>query len=172
MGKFSQQQVETASSQLGNDSDYFQSRYQQVILLFFERTPIADAEDLIARINTNLEKEIEGYIRVRIEDQTLPPVLYQAITDRMSALYANQGGLQAFINVMKEHTRLQLELKENTIASRYVLVTPAQTGDEEVDHIITDDVSHIEMLHLLQGVRLTDLEGFSGQKMFIEPTIF
>ena len=171
LGNFSKQQVATAASQLGNDSEYFQGRYQEVIQLFSERTPVADAEDLIARIYAKLGDEINGYIRIRIDDKTLPPVLYQAITERMSALYAEQGGLQAFIDVMKQHAPLNLALK-NTIADHYVLITPVETNDKEVKHIITDDVSHIEILHLQQGIRLTDLDGFSGQKMFIEPTIF
>ncbi len=172
LGKFSQQQVELAANQLGNDTDYFQNRYQQVIQFFYERTHVADGEDLLARVYAVFGSEINDYIHQRIEAQTLPPVLYQAITDRMSALYADKGGLPSFIQVLKDHTPLNLELKENTIADHYVLITPKQTDDSEIKHIITDDVSHIEMLHLQQGVRLTDLEGFSGQRMFIEPTIF
>ena len=46
------------------------------------------------------------------------------------------------------------------------------TDDETLTHIVTDDSSHIQMLHLQQGVRLTDLDGFSGQRMVVEPSIF
>lgn len=172
LGRFSQQQVETASQQLANDSEHFINRFQQLLQFFFGSNPVNDGEDLVARIQTNFGTEIDQYIDSRIAEGTLPPVLNQAITDRMSALYSDRGGLQAFIDLLKERTSLSLPLKENNNVGQYMLVTPAMTGDESIEHILTDEVSHIEMLHIQQGVRLTDLDGFSGQRMFIEPTLF
>lgn len=172
LGHFSQKQVEMAAQELPKDMDHFLSRYQQLIQFFFSNTPVIDCEDLIARIYTHFGEEIDSYLKERITIGTLPPVMNQVITERMRALYADRGGLQGFINILKEHTQLKLALKENNIADHYVLVSPAQTEDSELRHIITDDLSHIQMLHLQQDVRLTDLDGFSGQRMFIEPTIF
>ncbi len=172
LGHFSQKQVEMAIAELPKDTEHFLSRYQQLIQFFFSNTPAADCEDLIARIYTHFGEEIDQYLKDRIAAGTLPPVMNQVITERMRALYADRGGLQGFINVLKEHTQLKLALKGNKIADHYVLISPAQTEDSEVSHIITDDLSHIQMLHLQQDVRLTDLDGFSGQRMFIEPTIF
>jgi len=172
LGHFSQKQVEMASLELPKDTEHFLSRYQQLIQFFFSNTPVANCDDLIARIYSNFGDEIDQYLKGRIAHGTLPPVMNQVITERMRALYADRGGLQGFINLLKEHTQLKLALKENNIADYYVLVSPAQTEDDEVNHIITDDLSHIQMLHLQQDVRLTDLDGFSGQRMFIEPTIF
>ncbi|MBQ0056678.1 MAG: hypothetical protein KBT20_03380 [Bacteroidales bacterium] len=172
LGRFSKQQVEIAAQELANDSDHYVSRYLQVIQFFCGNNPVADSEDLVARIHTNFGDDINQYIIDRIAAETLPPVLNQAITERMSALYADRGGLGAFIGLLKDHTKLQLALKDNSNTGHYMLVTPAQTDDEEVEHIMTGEVSHIEMLHILQGLRLTDLDGFSGQRMFIEPTLF
>lgn len=172
LGHFSQMQVEMAASELPKDTEHFLSRYQQLVPFFFNNTPVTDCEDLIARIYTQFGEEIDQYLKGRISDETLPPVLSLVITERMRALYADRGGLQGFINLLKEHTQLKLALKEQNIADYYVLVSPAQTEDNEVNHIITDDLSHIQMLHLQQNISLTDLDGFSGQRMFIEPTIF
>lgn len=172
LGHFSQQQVEMAVQELPTDMEHFLNKYQQLEQFFYCKNPAIDGEDLIARIYTHFGEDIDTYLKERIAEGTLPPVLNQVITERIRALYADKGGLQGFINLLKEHTQLQLRLKENNIADHYVLVSPAQTDDSEVNHIITDDLSHIQMLHLQQGVRLTNLDGFSGQRMFIEPSLF
>lgn len=172
LGHFSQKQVEMAVTELPKDPDHFLGRYQQLVQFFFSNTPAVDCEDLIARIYTHFGEKIDQYLKDRIDAGTLPPVMNQVITERMRALYADRGGLQGFINLLKEHTQLKLALKDNNNADYYVLVSPVYTEDNEVKHIITDDLSHIQMLHLQQDVRLTDLDGFSGQRMFIEPTIF
>ena len=172
LGRFSKQQVENAATLIGEDADYFISHYQQLVQLFFINTPINDGDDLLARVNTTMSAEIDQYIDSRISGNTLPPVLNQTITDRMSALYSDRGGLSTFINVLKERTQFNLSLKVTDNNGHYMLVTPSHTGQEDIEHIMTSEVSHIEMLHILQGIRLTDLDGFSGQRMFIEPTLF
>jgi len=172
LGHFSQKQVEMAAQELPKDTEQFMGRYQQLVQFFFNNTPVMDCEDLVARIYTHFGEEIDTYLKERIQAGTLPPVMNQVITERMRSLYADRGGLQGFINVLKEHSQLHLALKGNNIADHYVLVSPVQTEDNEVSHIITDDLSHIQLLHYQQDIRLTDLDGFSGQRMFIEPTLF
>ncbi len=173
LGNFSQQQVEIAANELPRDTDHFLSHYQQLMPLFAGRQAVANGEELIARIITQYGDEIDLYLKSRVTNGTLPPVIGQIITQRMSAVYAERGGLAGFIGQLKEHTSLSLRLKDkNSVADNYVLVTPAETDDTTLTHIITDDVSHIQLLHLQHGVRLTDLYGFSGQRMVIEPTIF
>ena len=172
LGRFSKPQVDNAIQLIADDKDYFINHYQQVVQFFYASNPVSDGEDLVARTGAVLSSEINQYIDGRIAEGSLPPVLNQAITDRMSALYADRGGLQTFIDLLKEHTRLNLALKDKNNVGHYMLVTPAMTADESIEHIITNEVSHIEMLHVQQGIRLTDLDGFSGQRMFIEPTLF
>lgn len=193
LGNFSRQQVDLARAQLADDAERFNAQYLQVVQMFFDKAALVDGEDLISRIQSQFAREIDVYLNQRIEAKTLPPVLNQAITQRMATHYADKGGLPAFIDVLKQHTQLDLQVKnENNVnnapqpeqqnninnvnnaspAGKYILVTPTETGVADVTHVITDDVSHIEMLHLKQGLRLTDLEGFSGQRMFIEPSLF
>ncbi|MCF0180625.1 MAG: hypothetical protein HUJ97_10340, partial [Bacteroidales bacterium] len=43
---------------------------------------------------------------------------------------------------------------------------------EDVEHIVSEDISQIQLLNVKYGLTLYDLEGFSGQKMFVEPSIF
>lgn len=173
LGNFSRQQVDTARQKILEDIERFNAQYLQVVQLFFKKATITDGEDLISRIQAQFASGIDEYINQRIAEQTLPPVLNQAITNRMAALYAEKGSLTAFIDVLKAHTQLDLQVKaESNNVGKYILVTPTETGVADVTHVITDDVSHIEMLHLKQGLRLTDLDGFSGQKMFIEPSLF
>lgn len=172
LGHFSQMQLEVAATELPKDTEYFLSRYQQVVQFFYSKSNVADCEDLIARIYTYIGEDIDQYLKDRITAGTLPAVINLDITERMRALYVEKGGLQGFITLLKEHTPLNLKLKEKSSADYYVLVTPTPTEDSEVEHIITSDSSHIQMLHLQHGVRLTDLDGFSGQRMFIEPSIF
>ena len=172
VGHFSQQQIEMARQQLPQDSGYFLDQYRHIVTFIFGGTASANGEDLTARINAQFAREIDSYLKERIRIKTLPPVIMQSITDRMDSLYAEKGGLPAFIGHLKRHTPLSLQLKENNIADNFVLISPAATNDETLTHIVTDDSSHIQMLHLQQGVRLTDLDGFSGQRMVLEPYIF
>ena len=172
VGQFSRQQIEMARQQLPQDSGYFLDQYRHIVTFIFGGTASANGEDLAARINAQFAREIDSYLKERIRIKTLPPVIMQSITDRMDSLYAEKGGLPAFIGHLKRHTPLSLQLKENNIADNFVLISPAATNDETLTHIVTDDSSHIQMLHLQQGVRLTDLDGFSGQRMVFEPYIF
>lgn len=173
LGNFSQQQVEIAANELPRDTEHFLSHYQQLMPFFVGRQAVANGEDLIARIVTQQGNDIDQYLKLRVANGTLPPVIDQIITHRMDTVYADRGGLAGFIGQLKQLTELTLRLKDkNSVADNYVLVTPAETDDTTLTHIITDDVSHIQLLHLQHGVRLTDLDGFSGQRMVIEPTIF
>lgn len=172
LGKASQQQLDEALAALESDQSHFLAQYAHVVPILLNKPNPVDGEDLIARIQTQFDKSIEQYLNSSIQTGKLPPVINQEITERMKKMYADKGGMQGFVDVLKEHTQLDLELKEQIKADKYLLVTPALTEVGDIDHVLTDNKAHILMLHLQQGLRLTDLDGFSGQKMFIEPSLF
>jgi len=172
LGKFSKAQLEQACNQLQADSGTFKVQYAKVVPILLNKPVPIDGEDLVARIQSQFTDEINDYLDNATEMGTMAPVINQAITERMTKLYADKGGITAFIDVLKEHTKLDLELKAETKADKYLLVSPAFTEVRDIDHVLTDNRSHILLLHLQQGLRLTDLDGFSGQRMFIERTLF
>lgn len=172
LGKFSKQQLEQGCSQIEADHEYFVNQYKNMVPILLSKPHPADGEDLIARVESLFDEEINTYLDDATRSGKVAPVINQAITDRMAKLYADKGGIVSFIEVLKEHTKLDLELKEEKQSDKYLLITPTLTEAENIDHVLTDNMAHILLLHLQQGLRLTDLSGFTGQKMFIEPSLF
>lgn len=172
LGTISRPQVESAVQVLAEDKAFLLRCYAEVARMFFDKTPVVAADDLLTRLRSTFTAEIDQHIAHLIDYGKLPPVIGLAITERMRQHYADRGGLQGFLQQLKEHTPLSLKLKTDNIADQYLLITPTETSDTEIEHILTDNLSHIQLLHLKQGIRLTDLDGFSGQKMFVEPSLF
>ncbi|MDO4496234.1 MAG: hypothetical protein Q4B58_00150 [Bacteroidales bacterium] len=172
MGSFSQQQLDQACVQLEADSEYFLNQYIKVVSILLGKPAPIDGDDLIARIEGQLGNEIDAYLDQATSSGKIAPVINQSITERMEKIYADKGGIKAFISVLEQHTQLNLRLREERTDDQYLLISPAlsETIDKEIVH--SDDQSHILLLHLLHEVRLIDLDGFSGQKIFIEPSLF
>lgn len=172
LGKFSKLQLEQVCNQIEADTETFKAQYAKVVPILLSKPSAIDGDDMIARIESQFADEIDAYLDLATQTGKIAPVINQAITDRMAKLYADKGGLSAFIDVLKDHTRLDLELKEAKCSDKYLLITPTLTEASDIDHVLTSNASHILLLHLQQGLRLTDLDGFSGHKMFIEPSLF
>ncbi len=190
---FSQEQVETAARSVADDAAYFAEASRQVVRLFYDaESPIIDAGDLLARVRLAASAEADTYLRSKTEAGLIPPVLFQPITTRLHAEYADRGGLTAFVDELKARTELHLALKAGTSVTDYYMLVAPQRGSDDTTPLLEDkkdrkpagkpepemrlletgDISHIGLLHLEQGIRLTELDGFSGQKTFIEPTLF
>lgn len=190
---YSQEQVETAARSVTDDAAYFAEASRQVVRLFYDaESPIVDAGDLQARVRRAASAEADTYLRSKTEAGLIPPVLFQPITTRLHAEYADRGGLTAFVDELKARTELHLALKAGTPVTDYYMLVAPQRGSDDTTPLLEDkkdrkpagkpepemrlletgDISHIGLLHLEQGIRLTDLDGFSGQKTFIEPTLF
>ena len=172
MAPFGMTQVEATLKAIGQDKENVLANYKLVVTLLLNQPTAADGEDLLARIETLHKEEIDRYFQDQIETGHFPPVLQQSITQRIESLHAEQGGLSGFIDRLKKETVLPLDFKKKDIADNYVFIAPSPSGDDAIRDIITDDPSHIQLIHLQCGLRITDLNGFSGQRMFIEPTLF
>ncbi len=190
---YSRERVETAVRSVADDAGYFAKASRQVVRLFFDaESPIVDAGDLLARVRRAASREADTYLSSKTEAGLMPPVLFQPITTRLHAEYADQGGLTAFVDELKARTELHLALKASSKATDYYMLVAPQRGSDDTTPLLeekkdrkpadkpepemrlleTGNISHIGLLHLEQGIRLTDLDGFSGQKTFIEPTLF
>ncbi|MBP5345127.1 MAG: hypothetical protein J6Y99_02820 [Bacteroidales bacterium] len=170
---FGTQQLEQATEKIRHDREALFALYQPIALYLYNSQSLNHGEELLSFFRNNLLTAFAQYMHSHIETGDIPPVLFQKITDRLHALYADKGGFPAFLESMKTDTSLKLKLKaKNQVADNYTLITPAEMSDCAMRQIVTDDVSHIQLLHTQHGIRLTYLSGFSGQRLFIEPTIF
>lgn len=130
-----------------------------------------DSEGLLQQLRDTLSQQIDQYIHQRISDGTMSAILDVNVVDRLASIYAGKGGLSALVQQMKEETALSLKMKrEGGHNEQYLLIAPSCVGLGS--YITSTESSSIQMLHLLTGISLTDLDGFAGQRMFVEPSMF
>ena len=122
----------------------------------------------------DLGENVDDYLNRRIEDCSIPPVLGMSIVDRINRFTGALGGLVSFVDNHKRKTPITLNIKKSHhVDDKYILIAPEQ--EEKIvgiEHLPTADFSQLQLLHLNFGLTLQDLEGFSGQRMFVEPSIF
>ncbi len=162
------------------DKDYLRSQYLHLVELLYGRNKLIDGDDLLQRMRTLLIEEINTYLRHRIADGTLPAVLEINIAERLSSVYDGHGGLSRFLYEIKQQTAFNLLLKtesgtdemnpEPEAEENYMLISPNHA--ELRDYVKSHSTSDLQMLHTKFQISLTDLDGFSGQRMFVEPSIF
>lgn len=187
-GIFASADTERAARAIEADTEHLRLEYRQAVAQPSGSAFAADGggEDLLSRLRTELLPHADAYLARRIAEGTLPPVLNQPVTDRLEALYAADGGLRHYLRQLQHKTPLSLPLKEDVrlaqqgptaeadgpVRDRYILIGPAVDQEIPMQHYRLDDISQLHLLHVLTGVRLTDLDGFAGQRMFVEPSIF
>lgn len=153
------------------DQSQIISDYKRLVELLYDHTCPVDSDSLLQQLRDVLHEEIDNYIFKRIENGSFPPVLDEPLTGRISDIFVGRGGFKAYIEGLKQQTALTLKLKgEGRRNEQYLLIAP--DGEEVGPHITSNDVSNLQMLHILSGISLQHLEGFSGQRMFVEPSIF
>ncbi len=141
-------------------------------MLYGNNSPIS-FDDFVQRLRDELSVEIDSYIHQRIIDGSLPPVLDINIVDRIATLYnEEEGGISQYVDKLKNDTAISLRIKGNGgHKEQYLLIAP-ECGGRLGPQIVGSDPSSLELLHILTGISLSDLEGFAGQRMFVEPSIF
>lgn len=131
-----------------------------------------DSESLLQQLRDRLTERIDRRIHQRISDGTMTAVLDVNVTDRLSAIYAAEGGLPVLVNKLKTETALTLQLKgKGGRNEQYLLIAPECQG-LGMPYVQSDDMSSVQMLHVITSISLTDLDGFAGQRMFVEPSMF
>lgn len=163
--------IHQAAQAISLDQEHLFEYYSQLSDCLYGKNPVLDGEDLLLRLRNKLTDQIDLYLNRRIQDGTLPAVLDVTIVDRIAGLYEGQGGVQHFVDELKQKTALSLLMKEKSgFNDHYLLIAPP--SEALGDHVVSRDHSHIKMLHYCTGISLQDLDGFSGKRMFVEPSIF
>lgn len=178
---FETQPVLDAANAIRTDDDSLQQDYLLLLGLLHgtvaPRTDMAvmaptDSDMLLQQLREALSDKIDGYIHARIEQGTMPPVLDVNVMERLAAVYADKGGLATLVEHLKNETALTLKLKgEGGRKEQYLLIAP-DCKELQTRYIQSGDTSSVQMLHILTSISLTDLDGFAGQRLFVEPSMF
>lgn len=168
---FESQPVIDAAHAIRVDQEQLKLDYARFSKLLYSSDSLLDSELLMQQLREELKADVDRYIEQRINEGTMSPVLGVTVTDRLAALYVNRGGLPAYVAEMKKQTALSLKLKgEGGHNEQYLLIAPDAEGVGP--HIRANEDSSLQMLHIISGISLAELEGFAGQRMFVEPSIF
>lgn len=177
-GIFPSDSIMQAREAIKLDKEYLQYQYLHLLEILYGRNQLLDGDDFLQRLRNMFTDEINQYIHKRIDDGTMPGVLDISIADRIASLYDGHGGLSHFIYEMEQTTALNLLLKAddgdtetiNNPDEHYLLISPEHA---DIHHYVkSHSSSNVQMLHIRFNISLTDLDGFSGQRMFVEPSIF
>lgn len=179
-GMFPSDMILNARDAIKLDKEYLLCQYLHLLELLYGRNKLIDGDDLLQRMRNMFAEEFNIYLRNRIADGTLPAVLELNIAERLAALYDGHGGLSRFLYEIRQQTAFNLMLKtesgndesnpEPLADDQYVLISPAHADIR--DYVKSHSTSDLQMLHTRFRISLTDLDGFSGQRMFVEPSIF
>ena len=171
--EFSLQAVVDAADAVRRDEELLKDNYQHVAEMLYGTNVPLSSEDLIQRLRDELLTSFDEYLHQRISNQTLPPILDVSIVERITSLLREEeGGLKGFVNQLKNKAAISLKLKGNGgHKEQYLLIAPECEG-QLGPQIVGGEPSSLEMLHILTGISLSNLEGFAGQRMFVEPSIF
>lgn len=168
---FPVQPVLEAANAIRAGRDSMIDEYMQLVSLLYGQSCPLDSESLLQQLREELHVTIDHYIFQRVEEGTIPPVLDEPLTGRLADLWTGRGGIRAFIDSLKKQTALSLKVKgEGRRNEQYLLIAP--DGEDVGPHIMSVDASRMQLIHIQTGISLSDLEGFSGQRMFVEPSIF
>lgn len=170
-GIFPSDPIMQAREAIKIDKEQLKKDYSLLLELLYGRNTLLDGDDLLQRLRNMYSEQIDAYIHKRISEGTMPAVLDIDIAERIASIYDGHGGISHFIYEMKQTTAITLLLKDNSgDHEQYILISPEHA--EMRDSITSHSKSDLQMLHLKFDISLTDLDGFSGQRMFVEPSIF
>lgn len=172
---FDHEPLSQAVQSIRADRERLHQDYETVRQLLYPRLDNAaeqDGKSFLLRLRDTLDEQIDAYIKQRIDKGTMPLVLDLDVMQRLEAAYADQGGLTALVEDMKKETALSLALKgKGGLNEQYLLISPV-CASLRTTYYRAEDASSVTMLHLMTGISLTDLDGFAGQRMFVEPSMF
>lgn len=134
---------------------------------------VTDGDMLLQELRETMAAEIDDFLSYRVAEGTMPPVLKVDVLARLAQVYADKGGLPTLVDEMKQKTALTLKTKgKGGQNEQYLLIAPVCDELGLSSYIQSKDESSVHLLHFLTGISLTDLDGFSGQRMFVEPSMF
>lgn len=156
------------------DCESLLDTYHHIMLALFDHSTISTGDDLLAFLRGPVAERVDSYLEQRIDDCSIPPLLGLSISERINRFTSSIGGMAGYVESMKRMTPLTIGIKKTcAVPSKYFLISSdASQTIEGVEHLLSEDISHLQLLHVRYGLTLQDLDGFAGQRMFVEPSIF
>lgn len=163
--------------------------YSEILKNVSASQPVTDGNELPGRLFQLFKEQTDEYLDSAIKTGALPPILNIDIVDRIRRIYGDRGGIKAFMQELKKRIPILLETKLAadtlpTLSSRpeeetgggytkkFLLVSPSAEQEWTDETFCLDSLNTIGLIHLCYGLDLTQLEGFSGQRVTFEPSIF
>lgn len=169
--EFPSMPVIDAAQAIRVDQEQLKADYSRFTKLLYSDNGILDCEVLMQQLREIMSEDVDRYIHQRIDSGTMSPVLDINIVDRLSALYADRNGITGYLQELKKKTALSLRIKgDGGRNEQYLLIAPDAEGVGH--HVESIRPTSLYMLHIISGISLGDLDGFAGQRMFVEPSIF
>lgn len=201
LGTFPADDLDEAVTFIRADHEHLIGSYSQLAHVFYDEGAPASAEELVARVKSILREQAESYLNAQITSSRIPPVLNLSIVERIDRLYRSQGGLVGCIEELRQKVGIDLPLKTKEsgdatplatspvsdagitpdFKEKYLLIAPdsdsapseqLRSGIPGIQWCKSDDFSSLQLLHFVTDVTLADMDGFGGQRMFVEPSIF
>lgn len=178
-------ETETAISQ---NKNRLLADYSEILKKFTSSTFSTGGDDLSTSLVLLFREKWDEYLDSAIEKGLLPPVLNVNIIDRIRQIYKGKGGIESFLRELKNSIPIQLKIKDsdilpatsehnrpterNNMTKKFLLISPSAEQEWSDETFCLNSPNTIGLIHVCYGLRLTQLEGFSGQRVTFEPTIF
>ena len=178
MGIFDYADVERACAMLASDSEQVQRQYLEIVNCYLDTSAAAEVASLAPLVRSSLFAAADDYLDTKIAAGEMPPVIDFDIVKRIDRMRSAEGGVYYFVQDLVRQTPVNLQLKDGVTSSdakptdEYVLLTPSAIPSLKMRQVVTSATDCLRLVHVLYGVTLEDLEGFAGQQMFIEPSLF
>lgn len=172
-GIFGEKDLAQTMTVIETDKENLLAEYVNILQLL-SSNQICEGDALLSQIRQEFNEKIDKYIDSRIEDCSIPPVLGLTIIDRIERFTNNLGGFRYYVDSMRKQIPVTIKTKQNCKSSNKVILIAPELAEQidNYEHLLSDNISHIQLLNLKYGLTLQDLDGFAGQKMFVEPSIF
>ena len=171
---FSVAETDQAARAIDEDIPHMLATYQQILQPVFRHIAQGNDDDtLLTMVRELLTTNVDTYLDQRMADGYLPCVLGKSIVDRIGQIYRLKGGFPAWVEECRKQAPISVAIKPDVPRhDHWLLVSPHVGEYVSVPVHETHESSQIHLLHVLEGIRLTDFEGFTGQRLFVEPNIF
>lgn len=150
--------VDSAARCISDDRHNLDVSYSLVYGLFYGHGMPLNGDEFLSRIRFELDDKFEEYVSSHAAQWTHPQVLGLPIGQRVEQCFEQQGGKEAFILQMRSHIPILLPIKPE-----------AQPADL---WLYSETDKHLEVIHFQHGLSLSDFDGFSGQRAYIEASLF
>jgi uncharacterized coiled-coil protein SlyX len=174
-GIFDSHPLDAAVEWMRQDQEAHLQDYGKCLPLLFGSHPITESAEFLIHIRQALEASTDHYLDEQVSSGRFPALLNTPIVERLRTLYAAEGGFDGFVRTAKERAAIPLKLRSEPATNgndRYLLLSSEEPRESVDKTLLTADTSRVELLHLLSGISLQQLDGFAGYRIAFEPAMF